>query len=398
MKIFSTKEIAEKWGISQRRVVLLAQEGRIPGARLFGNNWLFPSDAEKPLDGRTKASRASSQGGAFFRFPNYVDEKESAYFPPLSEEEKRLRQGQLAFHACRYEEAKKFLFPLAENAQNRYVRIAALFHCCDLAVYDSDVEEYDRFLLAFHMELAQDFPHQKEMQLLRYRMDANYLCYQNLWDGFRVEASYPYHPSAYEMMKNLSLLSLIRGDFALFSKMQFDVFETNCLQMEREGHFAEAQELHLLLVELYQIQANLEMALHHMRRAMGIAMERELYLRPAVHAFYYPEVTKNVLADFPEDFAAKMLALGREIHAMYVKFSASQQNSSFLSVLSDRDYLFISLAVQGRSNRETARQLKLSEKTVSKRYNDIYEKLNIKSKQELVELVNGRQGTMQAER
>lgn len=48
----TVKEIAEKWGISERRVRTLASEGRIDGAIKEGNIWKIPSDAKKPSDER----------------------------------------------------------------------------------------------------------------------------------------------------------------------------------------------------------------------------------------------------------------------------------------------------------------------------------------------------------
>ena len=47
-------EIAEKWGISDRRVRVLCSEGKIPGAYREGRSWKIPVDAQKPADGRFK--------------------------------------------------------------------------------------------------------------------------------------------------------------------------------------------------------------------------------------------------------------------------------------------------------------------------------------------------------
>ncbi len=55
MNYISAKETAEKWDISQRRVVTLCSEGRIIGAMFVGNAWIIPHDATKPLDARSKA-------------------------------------------------------------------------------------------------------------------------------------------------------------------------------------------------------------------------------------------------------------------------------------------------------------------------------------------------------
>lgn len=48
----TAKEIAEKWGITRRRVQILCSEGKIPGATHFGHEWAIPVDVERPNDGR----------------------------------------------------------------------------------------------------------------------------------------------------------------------------------------------------------------------------------------------------------------------------------------------------------------------------------------------------------
>ncbi|MDF2589133.1 MAG: DNA-binding protein [Anaerocolumna sp.] len=52
MEYLTTAEVAEKWGITRRRVTVLCDEGRIIGAVQKGNIWLIPLNAEKPIDGR----------------------------------------------------------------------------------------------------------------------------------------------------------------------------------------------------------------------------------------------------------------------------------------------------------------------------------------------------------
>ncbi|MBE5816129.1 MAG: helix-turn-helix domain-containing protein [Clostridiales bacterium] len=51
------KEAAEMWGVSVRRVQTLCAEGRIPGAKRMGRDWVIPTTAQKPRDGRTRAGR-----------------------------------------------------------------------------------------------------------------------------------------------------------------------------------------------------------------------------------------------------------------------------------------------------------------------------------------------------
>ena len=53
MKLMAAKDMAKRWGISQRRVAILCGEGRIAGAQRVSNMWVIPYDAEKPVDARS---------------------------------------------------------------------------------------------------------------------------------------------------------------------------------------------------------------------------------------------------------------------------------------------------------------------------------------------------------
>ena len=55
------KQAAQKWGIGERRINTLCQEGRIEGAAKFGKPWAIPADAKKPIDQRIKTGRYIKQ-------------------------------------------------------------------------------------------------------------------------------------------------------------------------------------------------------------------------------------------------------------------------------------------------------------------------------------------------
>ena len=54
MEDMTTVQAAEKWGISDRRVRILCQQGSIEGAFKQGRSYLLPADAVKPADGRSQ--------------------------------------------------------------------------------------------------------------------------------------------------------------------------------------------------------------------------------------------------------------------------------------------------------------------------------------------------------
>lgn len=70
MIYISTKETSEKWGISDRRVRVLCNEGRIEGAIKVGRNWSIPSSSIKPIDAREGTKK--NYTGLEFDF-SYID-------------------------------------------------------------------------------------------------------------------------------------------------------------------------------------------------------------------------------------------------------------------------------------------------------------------------------------
>ncbi|MCL2439903.1 MAG: SDR family oxidoreductase [Alphaproteobacteria bacterium] len=57
MQFLTVKSMAEKWGITERRIVSLLRANRIPGAVKNGMSWQIPADAVKPYDKRARYSK-----------------------------------------------------------------------------------------------------------------------------------------------------------------------------------------------------------------------------------------------------------------------------------------------------------------------------------------------------
>lgn len=57
MEYITVRQAAENWGISERRVQKLCEEGRIPKVQRPSRDWLIPKNAKKPVDRRVKSGR-----------------------------------------------------------------------------------------------------------------------------------------------------------------------------------------------------------------------------------------------------------------------------------------------------------------------------------------------------
>ena len=57
MKYLSVAQTAERWSISTRRIQILCNEERIPGAVRIGRSGAIPDDEPKPADARIKSGK-----------------------------------------------------------------------------------------------------------------------------------------------------------------------------------------------------------------------------------------------------------------------------------------------------------------------------------------------------
>ena len=84
MKYLKSAEIAKLWNLTERRVRMLCNEGRIQGAYLSGKTWLIPENVEKPVRKNAKMVSNSTEWKEIVRLKAELDKKR-----PLTEAELR---------------------------------------------------------------------------------------------------------------------------------------------------------------------------------------------------------------------------------------------------------------------------------------------------------------------
>ena len=75
MNFLTTKEVAEKWDITDRQVRILCAAGKVVGAIQKGRAWLIPNDSEKPVDERTTRHKKQNSKALKSIFDRIDDKK-----------------------------------------------------------------------------------------------------------------------------------------------------------------------------------------------------------------------------------------------------------------------------------------------------------------------------------
>ena len=135
-KYISTQQAAKTWGISDRRVRVLCEENKIPGAYKDGKSYKIPSGAKKPADGREKKT-ASNSAVRFLKWENEVvgtiDATNVVSFsnPAFNE------VVSLYTHGAKFWSAEQFTEFLSERVVSRGRRdIEKILFRCGLSHYD----------------------------------------------------------------------------------------------------------------------------------------------------------------------------------------------------------------------------------------------------------------------
>jgi len=92
MEYITVKQASERWGISDRRVRVLCEEGRIQGVVRKGRSYLIPADTLKPIDGRSlRGKEIPEQYAALFASVDEMKAELDRRRPLTSGELKRLQ-------------------------------------------------------------------------------------------------------------------------------------------------------------------------------------------------------------------------------------------------------------------------------------------------------------------
>ena len=206
MEYLSTTQIAGKWNISSRRIQILCNEGRIPGAMKVGPTWVIPKDAQKPDDQRIKNSRYEIEGVYSFLKEDDVVYQVNSILP----QEKTLNtvRGYII-------NAQKQVYSAVNSAMvTAYWNIGKqIFEACG----ENDRAAYGKQLLHFLSEkLTAEFGKGYDERNLR-NMRQFYLAFP-IWNALRPELSWTHYRSLMkvtdEMARNFYLEEAVKAGWS----------------------------------------------------------------------------------------------------------------------------------------------------------------------------------------
>lgn len=411
MNYIKVDEAAEKWNISTRRTQDLCRMGKVPGAKRFGTNWMIPSDAERPVDGRSKTGRAAKEAAQadypLIRKSPFLDMTDLYTTPgeadkviaALSDhpEAQALFAAEIAYSRGQidkvYQQANYFL----ENHTGFYAILAGglLLSLCAMWKGDQRMwykarqhileapckNDVDRDVISLTLASADS--------AIRNTDDFPEWFTRGCFDNLPRDA----HPAArVYYIKHL----LIYGQEIAMGKMEMNgvsglglmkilpyILEPMISQMVADKVVMAEIYLRLLIAIVYHQCGDDVRGANHLDKAIRLCLADGLYGPLAEHRRQLGPFLDDRLAMIDPEALKKVKELHKQLHVGWTKLHNAVLNRSVQISLSNREREVARLASFGMSDRQIAAQLHLSESSVKAAIRTSKNKTGVNSRAEL---------------
>ncbi len=392
MDYIKLDEAAKRWGLSIRRVQDLCKIGRIHGAKRFGTNWMIPSNAVRPVDGRSKAGKTAKQNPSaylplvrkspflsmtdLYSTPGTADEVTAslAYHP----EAQALFQAEIAYSRGEvdkvYEHATYFL----EKHSGFYAMISGGMLLALVAMWKGDVtlwqnakkhmyeapwkDENDRDIIALSIA-STDLS-------IRNTRDFPEWFYQGRFGHLPIDA----HPAARVYYNKYLLIfaqELAAGRFQFENvtglgllRVHPFIMEPMISQAENEKTVMAEIYLRLLCSVAYHQTGDDTNAAFHLDRAIALCLPDKLYGPLVEHRRQLGLFLDERLLLVDAEAVKKVKDLHKVLHEGWVKLHNAVMENNITSKLSDREREIARLAAFGLTDDQIAANLHITKASV----------------------------------
>lgn len=399
MDYIGIDEVAKKWGLSKRFVQLLCSNGRIKGATRLGRAWMIPSNAEKPVDGRTKAARHRGDKDMplprktpflymtdLYHTPGTADEvgKSLAY----NHEAQVLFEAEVAYSRGQIDEVYDSASYLLSKHSGFYAIISAGMLLAMCAIWKGDIEMWRRAKIHISEAHAKNDNDRDVMQLAISAVDIMLYDAQNFPKWFQTGCFEPLHKDAYPAAKvyyakflYTVAYSVATGSLNLpgaeglyvMSSVPYTLEPLICWANEQNTVVSEIY-LRLTCASVYHHCGNDKEAIRHIDRALSLALLDKFYGVLAEYCRIIGDLIETRLRLIDEEAWTKVNRLFKLYGEGWAKLSSKITGRQIIAKLSQQNREVARLAAFKLSDMEIAERTNMSVSGVKQAIRIIKEK------------------------
>ena len=392
-------EASERWGISQRQVQHLCTLGSVEGAVKFGRAWMIPKNANKPVDGRTKAARAELDADMplprktpflymsdLYNTPGTADEVGASL--SYHHEAQVLFEAEIAYSRGEIDKVYDIANYLLSRHSDFYAVLSAGMLLAQCAIWKGDIHMWRKAKVHIAEAPAKNDLDRDVMQLAISAVNIMIYNVENFPEWFKKGRFEPIHKDAYPAAKVYYAKSLYALGYAVaMGLVKVDgtqgLYIMSVISFSVEPMIAWARANNTVMSEIYlrltcaAIYHNCgkdEDAIYHIDKAIELALPDKLYGVLAEYCRALNTLMEKRLSIMDADAWGEVKMLYKIYNEGWSKLSGTIRGKKILTTLSDKEREVAKLAAFGLSNQEIADSLHLSLSVVKQAVRIVSEK------------------------
>lgn len=389
MEYLTITETAEKWEISPRRLQTLCAGGKVEGATRFGKVWMIPKSAQKPIDGRTRASKRSKATAAERDMPmprktpflhmtdlygSPGDVEKSVMALEHNPEAQTLFTAEMAYSQGNIEKVYDCAYYLLHKHSGFYAVISAGMLLALCAIWRGDLHMWRQAKIHIAQAPAKTEADRDIMAFSITAIDSILYDVSSFPEWFKMGRFEPLHKDALPAAKVFYAKYLYAVAYAIATK-QADLQGVRGLGLMAmipntiEPMISQAVADHSLIAEIYlrmtcaavyYSSGNKEQAIYHVDRAVALALPDQLYGILAEYGRTLNPLLEQRIVLVDEKVWYKVRDLYQIYVAGWTKLSGSVRGKNLATTLSLKEREVAKLAAFGMKNSQIAEFLHMS--------------------------------------
>ena len=406
MEYLNITETAEKWGISPRRLQTLCANGKIEGATRFGKVWMIPKTAQKPVDGRTKASKenkATSLGKdmpmprktPFLHMTDLYNSagnvEKSIAALAQNPEAQTLFAAEIAYSKGNIEKVYDNAYYLLHKHSGFYAVISAgmLLGLC--AIWRGDLNMWRQAKIHIAGAPAKTDADRDIIAFSITAIDSILYDVSSFPEWFKIGRFEPLHKDALPAAKVFYAKYLYAVGYGLATK-QFELqgvsglslltmipntIEPMISQAVADNSIIAEIYLRMTCAVVYYNSGNKEQAIYHIDRAVALALPDKLFGILAEYGRTLDSLLEQRISKVDEEAWIAVRELYRVYFAGWTKLSGSVRGKNLATTLSPKEREVAKLAAFGFKNGQIAAALNISVSSVKQAVTNVFNKTGV---------------------
>lgn len=406
MDYLKIEDMAKLWDISPRRLQTLCAEGRVEGATRFGRAWMIPTQAPRPVDGRSKMGRAKAlelleadlplpRKTPFLYMTDLYQVPGTADAVALglmdNHEAQVLFEAEVAYSRGQIDKVYERANYLLSKHSGFYAVISAGMLLAMCAIWHGDIVMWRRAKNHIAEAPAKNDNDLDMMQLAISAVDIMIYSVDSFPEWFKIGCFEPVHPDAFPAAKVYYAKYLYACGYAIATGIvQLEGMQglslMNMVPNTLEPMICWAMSEHTVISEIYlrmtcaavyHNSGRDDQAIRHIDRTLALALPDKLYGLLAEYCRVLDSLLEKRLGAIDPTALEEVRQLYRVYNEGWTVISGAVRGKAIIGTLSQKQREVAKLAAFGMSNKEIATRMDMSVSAVKQALLSVTDKTGV---------------------